>query len=124
MLVLGVPVDIFNLPKPVAQVTACAFGAGARMVVVRDVATRWPRSMGEGDITNGLVKGVAVIECFDQDHANHSITDVEPRLPSRPMQTTPARSFPALPRFSQAGAKRPKHPCGSVSAWNRDERKV
>ena len=35
--------------------------------------------MREGDIINGLVKGLAVIECFDEDHASQSITDVANR---------------------------------------------
>lgn len=30
----------------------------------------------EGDIINGLVKGLAVIEAFDEDHARLSITDI------------------------------------------------
>jgi IclR family transcriptional regulator, pca regulon regulatory protein len=32
--------------------------------------------MREGDIINGLVKGLAVIEAFDEEHARLSITDV------------------------------------------------
>lgn len=32
--------------------------------------------MREGDIINGLVKGLATIEAFDQDHARLSITDI------------------------------------------------
>lgn len=32
--------------------------------------------MREGDIINGLVKGLKVIEAFDEDHARMSITDV------------------------------------------------
>jgi IclR family pca regulon transcriptional regulator len=35
--------------------------------------------MRSGDIINGLVKGLAVIECFDEDHASLSITDVANR---------------------------------------------
>lgn len=35
--------------------------------------------MREGDIINGLVKGLAVIECFDEEHASQSITDVANR---------------------------------------------
>lgn len=35
--------------------------------------------MRQGDIINGLVKGLAVIECFDEDHASLSITDVANR---------------------------------------------
>jgi IclR family pca regulon transcriptional regulator len=35
--------------------------------------------MREGDIINGLVKGLAVIECFDEEHASLSITDVANR---------------------------------------------
>lgn len=35
--------------------------------------------MREGDIINGLVKGLAVIECFDEQHASQSITDVANR---------------------------------------------
>ncbi len=35
--------------------------------------------MREGDIINGLVRGLAVIECFDEEHARLSITDVAER---------------------------------------------
>lgn len=35
--------------------------------------------MREGDIINGLVKGLSVIECFDEEHASQSITDVANR---------------------------------------------
>lgn len=35
--------------------------------------------MREGDIINGLVKGLAVIACFDEEHASQSITDVSNR---------------------------------------------
>ena len=35
--------------------------------------------MREGDIINGLVKGLSVIECFDEEHASQSITDVATR---------------------------------------------
>lgn len=32
--------------------------------------------MREGDIIHGLMRGLSVIECFDEDHARMSITDV------------------------------------------------
>ena len=35
--------------------------------------------MRQADIINGLVKGLAVIECFDEEHASLSITDVANR---------------------------------------------
>ena len=35
--------------------------------------------MREGDVINGLVKGLSVIECFDEEHASQSITDVAKR---------------------------------------------
>jgi len=35
--------------------------------------------MRPGDVINGLVKGLAVIECFDEEHASQSITDVAHR---------------------------------------------
>jgi IclR family pca regulon transcriptional regulator len=35
--------------------------------------------MRQGDIINGLVKGLAVIACFDEEHASQSITDVSNR---------------------------------------------
>jgi IclR family pca regulon transcriptional regulator len=35
--------------------------------------------MRPGDVINGLVKGLAVIECFDEEHASQSITDVANR---------------------------------------------
>jgi len=35
--------------------------------------------MREGDIIHGLVKGLSVIECFDEEHASLSITDVANR---------------------------------------------
>lgn len=35
--------------------------------------------MRDGDIINGLVKGLSVIECFDEEHASQSITDVANR---------------------------------------------
>lgn len=35
--------------------------------------------MREGDIIHGLIKGLAVIECFDEEHARLSITDVSQR---------------------------------------------
>ena len=35
--------------------------------------------MREGDIIQGLIRGLAVIECFDEDHARMSITDVAQR---------------------------------------------
>lgn len=35
--------------------------------------------MREGDIINGLAKGLKVIECFDEEHARQSITDVARR---------------------------------------------
>lgn len=35
--------------------------------------------MRDGDIINGLVKGLSVIACFDEEHASQSITDVATR---------------------------------------------
>lgn len=35
--------------------------------------------MREGDIIQGLIRGLAVIECFDEEHARMSITDVAQR---------------------------------------------
>lgn len=35
--------------------------------------------MRDGDIIHGLVRGLAVIECFDEEHARMSITDVAQR---------------------------------------------
>ncbi|KKB10063.1 IclR family transcriptional regulator domain-containing protein [Devosia chinhatensis] len=35
--------------------------------------------MRDGDIINGLVRGLAVVECFDEEHARMSITDVAER---------------------------------------------
>ncbi len=35
--------------------------------------------MRDGDIINGLIRGLAVIECFDEQHARMSITDVAAR---------------------------------------------
>lgn len=35
--------------------------------------------MRDGDIINGLIRGLAVIECFDEHHARMSITDVAER---------------------------------------------
>ena len=35
--------------------------------------------MRQGDIINGLVKGLSVIKCFDEEHASQSITDVANR---------------------------------------------
>lgn len=35
--------------------------------------------MREGDIIHGLIRGLAVLECFDEDHARMSITDVAQR---------------------------------------------
>ncbi|HEV7345956.1 MAG TPA: IclR family transcriptional regulator C-terminal domain-containing protein [Devosia sp.] len=35
--------------------------------------------MRDGDIINGLAKGLSVIECFDEEHASLSITDVATR---------------------------------------------
>lgn len=35
--------------------------------------------MRKGDIIHGLIRGLAVIECFDEDHARLSITDVSMR---------------------------------------------
>lgn len=36
-------------------------------------------TMRQSDIINGLVKGLSVIECFDEEHARQSITDVAHR---------------------------------------------
>jgi IclR family transcriptional regulator, pca regulon regulatory protein len=36
-------------------------------------------SMRDGDIIQGLARGLSVIECFDEDHARLSITDVAER---------------------------------------------
>jgi beta-ketoadipate pathway transcriptional regulators, PcaR/PcaU/PobR family len=35
--------------------------------------------MRQGDIIHGLVRGLAVVECFDEEHARMSITDVAQR---------------------------------------------
>ena len=35
--------------------------------------------MRDGDIIHGLVRGLSVIECFDEEHARMSITDVAQR---------------------------------------------
>ena len=35
--------------------------------------------MRDGDIIHGLIRGLSVIECFDEDHARMSITDVAER---------------------------------------------
>jgi IclR family transcriptional regulator, pca regulon regulatory protein len=35
--------------------------------------------MRDGDIIQGLIRGLSVIECFDEDHARMSITDVAER---------------------------------------------
>ena len=35
--------------------------------------------MRDGDIIHGLMRGLSVIECFDEDHARMSITDVAAR---------------------------------------------
>ena len=35
--------------------------------------------MRDGDIIHGLIRGLSVIECFDEDHARMSITDVAQR---------------------------------------------
>jgi IclR family transcriptional regulator, pca regulon regulatory protein len=35
--------------------------------------------MREGDVIHGLIRGLAVIECFDEEHARLSITDVATR---------------------------------------------
>jgi IclR family pca regulon transcriptional regulator len=35
--------------------------------------------MRDGDIIHGLIRGLAVLECFDEDHARMSITDVAQR---------------------------------------------
>ena len=35
--------------------------------------------MREGDIIQGLIRGLAVIECFDEEHARLSITEVSQR---------------------------------------------
>src|SRR5688500_16005367 len=35
--------------------------------------------MPDGDIIHGLIRGLSVLECFDEDHARMSITDVANR---------------------------------------------